>query len=123
MIRYLEGQRRGVRWDYQFIPLRLMATYAQDYGMSLQPLRPGTRFGKYALSPGHELLPVQAALEAATTQHGGSGRHTLSLEQAKLSTRHIHLVRNRYLHHSVSDKIGMSANYVNGQRRRQVFPG
>jgi hypothetical protein len=55
---------------------------------------------------------VQAALEAATTQHGGSGRHTLSLEQLPLSTRHVHLVRNRYLHRSVSDKIGNDVNSI-----------
>jgi hypothetical protein len=69
----LVGTRRALRWHYQFIPLRLMATYAQQHGVSWQPLRPGSRFGKYALSPGHELLPVQAAIEAAAAGHGGAG--------------------------------------------------
>jgi hypothetical protein len=69
----LVGTRRALRWHYQFIPLRLMATYAQAHGVSWQPLRPGSRFGKYALSPGHELLPVQAAIEAAAAGHGGAG--------------------------------------------------
>ena len=119
----LVGTRRALRWHYQFISLRLMATQAKEYDVSLQPLHPGSRFGKYALSPGHELLPVQSAIETAAAAHKGSGRHVLTLEQLPLGAPLVHRVRNAYLHQSVSDSIGMSANYIKGQPRRRVYPG
>jgi hypothetical protein len=117
----LVGTRRALRWHYQFIPLRIMATHARKHGVGLA----GTsgKFAKYALPPGHELLPVQAALEAATAAHGGSGRHALTLEQLPLGAPLAHRVRNGYLHQSVSDSVGMGPNFIQGQPRRQVFPG
>ena len=119
----LVGTRRALRWHYQFISLRLMATLAQAHDVSLQPLRPGSRFGKYALSPGHELLPVQAAIEAAAAAHNGRGRHALRLEELPLGAPLARRVHNTYLHQSVSESVGMSANFIDGQPRRRVFPG
>ncbi|HEX8658103.1 MAG TPA: DUF2235 domain-containing protein [Hymenobacter sp.] len=117
----LVGTRRALRWHYQFISLRLMATQAKKHDVGLA----GTsgKFAKYALPPGHELLPVQAAIETAAAAHKGSGRHVLTLEQLPLGAPLVHRVRNRYLHQSVSDSIGMSANYIKGQPRRRVYPG
>ena len=100
-----------------------MATLAQAHDVSLQPLRPGSRFGKYALSPGHELLPVQAAIEAAAAAHNGRGRHALRLEELPLGAPLARRVHNTYLHQSVSESVGMSANFIDGQPRRRVFPG
>ena len=48
-----------------------MATHATQHGLLLKPLEPGTRFGKYALPNGHELRPIQAAIETAARSHGG----------------------------------------------------
>jgi hypothetical protein len=47
----LVGTRRALRWHYQFIPLRIMATHARKHGVSWQPLRPGSRFEFFDFHP------------------------------------------------------------------------
>ena len=74
------GRRRGLTWEYQFIPLALMVGCANKF-MSLESLRPGSRFAKYALSADHPLIPVQAAIQAQVASHGDQGRHELQLPQ------------------------------------------
>ena len=139
------GTRLGLAWEYQFIPLGIMATCAAKL-MELEPLAPGTRFEKYTLPAGHELVPVQAAVVARVKQHGETGRHALQLpgdpdlafaqgrapaQELAVPLELAHKVRNRYLHRSAStglqglndNRKGMGERREDGRPHRLVFPG
>jgi len=131
------GLRRGLRYDYQFIPLGIMADCAQQHGgMSLAPLSNRGRYSKYTLLPGHPLLPVQSAIKAKVQGHGASGRHALKLPgdtrlgtQLPLGLEQVHLLRNRFMHRSAglgfwSDgRKGMAERRENNQLKREIFHG
>jgi hypothetical protein len=109
------GKRRGLTWEYQFIPLALMAGCARKL-MTLQDFVED--FEKYTLSADHPLAPVQRAIEQEVSKHGERGRHALQLPQdPALSFKQapapmctplplgfdlVQRVRNRYLHRSAS---------------------
>lgn len=142
------GRRRGLTWEYQFIPLRVMADCASKL-MDLWPLTPGSRFERYALPPAHPLAPVLAAVLGQVAGHGEQGRHALQLPQDStlafetapaaaaaplpVDAALARLVRNRYLHRSGSigfqgltdgwDRKGMGERRQHGQPHRLVFPG
>ena len=140
------GERFNLTWEYQFIPLGIMATCAGKL-MQLEQLVPGSPFEKYTLPAGHELLPVQEVFVKQVNGHHEQGRHALQLpddpnldfkkkpvailEPLKLQISQVQLVRNRYLHRSASRGIqgmadgrpGMGERRHKGQPYRLVFPG
>jgi len=138
------GRRLGLTWEYQFIPLRLMADCATQL-MLLEPLTPGSRFERYTLPDDHPLAPVQAAMLQEVAGHGVQGRHALQLpfdpnlafEQPPtpvplpIGWDLAKLVRNRYLHRSASRGLqglsdgrpGMGERRQHGQPHRLVFAG
>ena len=134
---FVIGNRKGLRYDYQFIPLGIMADCAQQHGaMTLAPLTTRGRFGKYTLPPGHPLLPVQSAIRDQVQEHGASGRHVLKLlDDARpgmrlaLNPDQIRLLRHRFLHRSAglgfwSDgRKGMGERRENDKPKREVFHG
>ena len=142
----LTGRRRGLTWEYQFIPLRIMADCAGKL-MSLQGFIED--FEKYALLPEHPLAPVQAVVLAQVSQHGEQGRHVLQLPNdpslpfetgpeaavaaLSLDFELVKMVRNRYLHRSSSrgfqglldgpSRVGMGERRLGREPHRLVFPG
>jgi hypothetical protein len=142
----LTGRRLGLTWEYQFIPLRIMADCAGKL-MRLQAFVED--FEKYALPPDHELIPMQAAVLAQVDQHGEQGRHVLQLPhdpslpfdkgpeptftKLLLDFELIKTVRNRYLHRSASrgfqglldgpSRVGMGERRKGNRSYRVVFPG
>lgn len=134
---WLVGIRRGLRHEYHFIPLGIMATCARQQGsMTLAALTNSGRFGKYTLPPGHPLLPVQAAIQGQVQGHGASGRHSLKLlgdtrpgVLLALGPDQVRLLRHRFLHRSAglgfwSDgRKGMGERRVNDKLEREVFHG
>ena len=99
-------------------------------------MSPGGRFGKYALAPGHELAPVQAAIQAHVDSHHGQGRHVLTLpqdprpgSQLALDPVLVRRLRNAYLHRSAGigfwadGRKGMGERTIGNQIRREVYAG
>jgi hypothetical protein len=66
------GKRLGLTWEYQFIPLAVMAQAAGKL-MTLEPLSSGSRFEKYTLPSDHVLVPVQRAIEQEVSKHANEG--------------------------------------------------
>jgi hypothetical protein len=142
------GRRRGLTWEYQFIPLAIMADCAGKL-MRLEELSPDGPFGKYTLRPGHDLVPMQQAIKQEVDQHGEQGRHVLRLPHDPslpfktgpkpaptdllLDFELVKTVRNRYLHRSASrgfqglldgpSRVGMGERRKDGRPYRIVFPG
>ena len=140
------GKRLGLTWEYQFIPLAVMAGCARKF-MTLEPLSSGSRFEKYTLPSDHVLVPVQRAIEQQVSKHGERGRHALQLPQdpalsfaqapalvctpLPLGFDLVQRVRNRYLHRSASKgfqgladkRIGMGERRNANAPYRLVFPG
>ncbi|WP_223648588.1 hypothetical protein [Hymenobacter psoromatis] len=136
------GVRLGLRPDYQFIPLRVMADQARQHEMNLFEI--ANRYAKYAIENGHELAPVQAAILAQVGQHGGTGRHALVLSSGEwqlpphaqitrlaLTPTQVIVLRHRYLHRSASTgvqglddgRFGMGERRQHGQPHRKIYTG
>jgi len=96
---FIRGERKRLRWDYQFIALALMHARANPY-VALQPL--AGDYSKYSIQQNHVLAPVQAAILAKAAHYGATGRHALALDNLGLPLELVHKVRNRYLHRSGS---------------------
>ena len=134
---FVIGNRKGLRYDYQFIPLGIMADCAQQHGaMTLAPLTNRGRFSKYTLPAGHPLLPVQSAIRSQVQGHGASGRHALKLLDdtrpgtlLALNPEQVRLLHHRFLHRSAglgfwSDgRKGMGERRENDKLKREVFHG
>jgi hypothetical protein len=144
----LMGRRLGLTWEYQFIPLAIMADCAGKL-MLLEELSPDSRFGKYTLADNHVLAPVQRAIEQQVAGHGEQGRHVLQFpydvelpfktapdpvtKPVLIDFELVHKVRNRYLHRSASrgfqglldgpSRVGMGERRKDGRPYRIVFPG
>ena len=140
--RWAVGVRLGLRPDYQFIPLRIMADQARKYALDLEEL--SGDFTKYTVGVNHELAPVQAAILAKVLDHGGQGRHALVLDSGEwqvppdaqrttlpLTPAQVLVLRHRYLHRSGSTgvqglddgRIGMGERREDNLPHRKIFPG
>jgi hypothetical protein len=138
------GRRLGLTWEYQFIPLAIMAQAAAKL-MTLEDFVED--FEKYTLPADHPLTPLRQAIEQEVGKHGEQGRHALQLPQdpalsfkkgpapvptpLPVSLDLVKLVRNRYLHRSASrgwqgladKRLGMGERRQAGKPHRRVFPG
>jgi hypothetical protein len=142
------GRRLDLTWEYQFIPLAIMADCAKNHSLDLLDLGPGSPFVKYSLPADHPLVHVQQVIKAQVAVHSEQGRHVLRFQHdpslpfeapapavVTLPLRYdlVQLVRNRYLHRSASkgfqglddgrERIGMGERRKDGQPHRLVFIG
>ena len=67
------GRRRGLTWEYQFIPLAIRAQAAGKL-MQLESLDPNGKFAWYTIPTDHPLTPLQQAIEQEVGKHSEQGQ-------------------------------------------------
>ncbi|EKT3967275.1 DUF2235 domain-containing protein [Flavobacterium psychrophilum] len=108
--------RIGIPNSYQFIPLAIMVTLAEKYGL---------KFNKKEFDSGEQLYKVPEDLEEAKKSLVAFALQNDGAVSKKVTIREEYLkpIRNKYLHRSTADSTGLEGRYKDGKPHRGTHEG
>ena len=112
----LWATRKGIPNSYQFIPLAIMVTLAEKYGL---------KFNKKEFESGDKLYTVPDDLQEAKKSLVAYAEQNDGAHSKKVTIREEYLkpIRNKYLHRSASDSLGKGGRYKDGKPYRKHHDG
>ena len=112
----LWATRKGIPNSYQFIPLAIMVKLAEKYGL---------KFNKKEFEAGKKLYGVPEDLQDAKESLIAYAESNDGAVSKKVTVREEYLnpIRNKYLHRSTSDSLGMGGRYKDGKPYRKHHDG
>jgi hypothetical protein len=112
----LWATRKGIPNSYQFIPLAIMVKLAEKHGL---------KFNKKEFEAGKKLYGVPEDLQDAKESLIAYAESNDGAVSKKVNVREEYLnpIRNKYLHRSTSDSLGMGGRYKDGKPYRKHHDG